>query len=289
MRRMYVRFTGVRRFHRLYRFLRISPLWWAFSAYGHIRRFLLFSTVFSGIDRGLPVLAYQIGPAIPTVLARAGTELPGAVEMPRAEGDKVPPPAKRFSVLSLSGVSHAAAKRYTAAILITAALPRATVRAIVAEAVSDFRSAELFRNAITRKYWEGQPTHAMWLFVYQSLDDVARTNWICRCQWLSPDLTGIGRPLALKGNDTIDGITIDWNKMYQARAQFAAEHTLSQAGYLTRLDGVMAELEPEMATIIKLHERYQQGEVGIDAYLESMSAAEPRIHMLCTSVRETLV
>lgn len=209
-----------------------------------------------------------------------GIELSGAIEMSRVEEGKVPLPARRFSVLSLSDVSHAAAKRYTADILITAGLPRESVRAIVAGAVGEFRSAELFRNAITRSYWEGQPTHAVWLFVYQSLDDVPQANWICRCLWLSPDLTGSGRPPPLQGNDSIDGTTIDWNEKYQARSQFAAEHTLSQADFLAQLDSVMAALEPEVATVLKLHEGHQQGKMTVDAYVAGMSAAEPRIRTL---------
>lgn len=66
-----------------------------------------------------------------------GIEIVGGMEpQPPSIGDEIPPPASRFSVLSLEDVSHAAAKRYTANILIPPIGSRAAVRTLVAEAVA---------------------------------------------------------------------------------------------------------------------------------------------------------
>jgi hypothetical protein len=189
----------------------------------------------------------------------------------------IPPPVNQFTVLSLEDVSHAAAKRYTANILITPAGSREQVRLVVAEAVAEFRSAEIFRNEITKRYWAGLPAQAIWLFVYQSLDDVPHINWICRCQWLSPQLTGTARRFALKGDEEFEGVVIDWNEQYRTRAEFAKTHTVSHETYLSRLDDVIVRLEPLMTEALGLNDRYQRGTLGNDSYVAMMCEIEPQV------------
>lgn len=201
----------------------------------------------------------------------------GLRDSSRSDEDEIPRPEVRFTVISLEDVSHAAAKRYTANILVPPLGSRARVRPIVVEAVAEFRSAEVFRNDITKRYWAGHPTNAVSLFVYQSLDDVPHANWICRCQWLSPQLTGSARPLPLRGDDAIDGIAIDWNEHYQARAAFTKAHTVSHATYLARMDAVLAKLQPLMAEVLGLHERYQRRELDTDTYTNKMREFEPKV------------
>lgn len=224
------------------------------------------------------VLFLDYTPAGHEVKRAHGFELLGGilpVAQPREE--QIPPPASRFTVLSLEDVSHAAAKRYTANILVTPLGSRGQVRQIVSEAMSEFRSADIFRNEITKRYWAGQPTHAVWLFVYQSLDDVPHANWICRGQWLSPEMDASARPLSLWGNDTIEGIEIDWNEQYEARAKFAKTHTPPHAVYLAQLDRVMEQLEPLMTESLRLHDEYQRFELEHGAYVAKMHMLEPKI------------
>jgi hypothetical protein len=210
-----------------------------------------------------------------------GLELAGGVmAVPQTTEQEIPLPASRFTVLSLEDASHAAAKRYTANILIPPPGSREHVRPIVAEAVAAFRSAEIFRNDITKRYWAGQPAQAVWLFVYQSLDDVPHANWICRCQWLSTDLAASARPMALKGDETLDGIVIGWNEQYQARSEFARTHTVSHANFLDRLDSVMARLEPLMTEAQELYGDYLRGKLDSDAYVERMRVLEPEMFEL---------
>jgi len=210
-----------------------------------------------------------------------GFELSGGVMLVSQVAEKeIPPPANRFTVLTLEDVSHAAAKRYTANILVSHIDSRGQVRQIVAEVVSEFRSADIFRSEITMRYWAGQPTHAVWLFVYQSLDDVPHANWICRCQWLSPDLPSSARPLALKGIESIEGIVIDWNERYQASAEFAKAHTVSHATYLSQLDRVLRQLEPLMTEVLGFYDHYQRGDLDNYTYVARMHLLEPDLFEL---------
>ncbi len=214
------------------------------------------------------------------VKQRHGIDLPGAVATPAPDIEEVGPVSNRYTIFSLKDVSHAGAKRYTADILINGTTSKSTIRAIVAEAVGDLRSAELFRNPITRRYWEGLPTDVVFLFVYLSLDDVPNTNWICRGQWISPDLDQSARPLSFPGDETIEGITIDWNAAYTSRVQFFREHTVSLATYLAGVDRLMEELRPMMTTALELTQAYQAGSLTEPDYVEHMQALEPLVHEL---------
>lgn len=79
-----------------------------------------------------------------------GIDLTGAVTTSQSGIEEVGPVPTRYTILSLKDVSHAGAKRYTANILINGTTSKGSIRATVAEAVRELRSAELFRNPITR-------------------------------------------------------------------------------------------------------------------------------------------
>lgn len=211
------------------------------------------------------------------VKQRHGIALPGAVDTPPSHTEEIGPVPNRYTILSLKDVSHAGAKRYTADILINGTRSKSAIRAIVVEAVGDLRSAELFRNPITRRYWEGLPTDVVFLFVYLSLDDVPNTNWVCRAQWIFPDLDQSARPLSFHGDESVDGIAIDWNDAYASRAQFFRDHTVSLGTYLAAVDHLVAELGPLMIAAMDLTQAYQGGSLPEQTYLERMQALEPRV------------
>jgi hypothetical protein len=125
----------------------------------------------------------------------------------------------RYTIQSLEDVSHGAAKRYSANLLINGRITKSGVKPIIQEVTDNLRGREYYRNDLVKARWAGTPAHVVWLFIYASLEDVANVNWICRSQWISETLDSKFAPLKLDGNDEVDRIVIDWNEEYEERAK----------------------------------------------------------------------
>lgn len=103
------------------------------------------------------------------------------------------------------------------------------------------------------------------------------TNWICRAQWISPDLDQSVRPFTFTGDESVDGITLDWNDAYASRAKYYQEHTVSFETYLAAVDRLLTALRPIMATAIDAAAAYQHGLLTEQTYLKHMQELEPLV------------
>jgi hypothetical protein len=118
------------------------------------------------------------------------------------------------------------------------------------------------------------------LFVYPSLEDVRSTNWICRSQWISDALAPDSAPHRFGGTDISDGIFIDWNDMYITIAKSQDKHTVTKEHYLEQLTSILARVKSLMQQEVKLTNRYIEGVITNQIYIERMREIETKLSEL---------
>lgn len=187
---------------------------------------------------------------------------------------------RKYTVLSFEDVSHGAAKRYSANLLVNEPISKTNVKQIVKEVTGNLRGREYYRNELVKARWAGTPAHVVWLFVYASLDDVDNANWICRTQWISETLGPEFAPLKLIGNDVVDQIVIDWNDEYLQKAKTYQALTIKKEKYLDEMDSILKRTKEVVAKAIELTEKQETGQLAYDDYVSHMNIIEPTLTKL---------
>jgi len=159
----------------------------------------------------------------------------------------------RHIVRELRDVSHGAAKRYAATILLDRHYPKEVIRGIIEEATEKIKNEKYYRNEQLEQRWGETAAHAVALFLACDLEDIASANWLCRTQWIDPSLPQAIRPRALGGNEELGEIEV------------------LEAISIVRRE--MVELAQEA---IRCFEKYQQRSVSETDFIRAMQQREPR-------------
>jgi len=121
----------------------------------------------------------------------------------------------RFQIHSLEDVSHAIAKRYKAVLLVNQDCSREDLRKVILKATKQIRRSNHYRNQQSADCWKKQPAHVVWLFVAADLEDVEVANWLCRAEWISPEINSASKLVPMRGDEQIGDIQICWNDDYE--------------------------------------------------------------------------
>lgn len=183
---------------------------------------------------------------------------------------------RKYTVLSFVDVSHGVAKRYSANLLVNGPISKSNVKLIVNEVTANLRGREYYRDELVKARWAVTPAHVVWLFVYASIDDVDKANWICRTQWISETLAPNFSPLKLSGNDAVDQIVIDWNDAYPQKAKMYQALTTKKK-YLDEMDSILKRTEDVVAKAIELTEEQETGQLAYDDHVSQMKIIEPAL------------
>jgi len=127
---------------------------------------------------------------------------------------------EKFEIHSLQDVSHGAAKRYSAVLLVDRHHSKEALRKVILKATHQIKRSNHHQNQQAALRWKGQVAHVVWLFIARDLEDVENTNWVCRTEWISPELATALVPL--KGHEQVEGIQVFWNDNYEKRKIFFA-------------------------------------------------------------------
>jgi Domain of unknown function (DUF4365) len=185
-----------------------------------------------------------------------------------------------YIISSLRDVSHNAAKRYTANILLQFRATPDQVEQVIRLATQDIRNREYYRNEIAKQRWAGQSAQVVALFVYQSPDDAQQANWICQSQWIDSSLAPQFSPVRLTGEEIDDGITIHWSENYTVMRRFCQENTATKEAYLQQLHSILRRLKPLVQEIIRLTNAVENQTIPGETYDKEMEQLESRISQL---------
>ncbi|MEE9237902.1 MAG: toll/interleukin-1 receptor domain-containing protein [Thermoplasmata archaeon] len=191
-----------------------------------------------------------------------------------------------LTILELSDVSHALAKRYSADILIQGPYSRDNARKVVRTATDYVRKQNYYRNPKVREYWGEQAAHVVWLFLYRSLDDIGPVNWVCRSLWLDPDLEPEAQPGKLGYDEQLDDILLDWNENYQTFRRFYREHTADKASYLSSVDDILAEATPIIESARDLLKSHKEDSLDEEELIHEMRDLGERFRPLYLAAGE---
>lgn len=182
-----------------------------------------------------------------------------------------------YSISSLRDVSHNAAKRYSANILLHTRSTPDQIEQVIKLATRDIRHREYYRNDIVRKRWGSQPAQVVFLFVYQSIEDMQHANWVCQSQWVDSSLPPQFSPQKFEGEDIGDDIIIRWSERYTTLRRFYQKHTARKEDYLQQLHELLDALQPLVQETLRLTNSVEAEAISEEEYSEGMRLLEPKI------------
>lgn len=191
---------------------------------------------------------------------------------------------KQFTILRQRDVSHAAAKRYSAIILLDKHYPKDIIRAIIQEASDAIKITTYYHNQQMEKIWGNTPAHVVWLSIAYDLEDVQNANWVCQTCWIDSSLSNQLRPMFLNVNENLTenlgDIDISWNKNYKSyknefHKQFGSKSEVISA--ISSLLNPMVDLANEAITYFR---KYQSEIISEDDFIQKMQSNAIRVNDL---------
>lgn len=180
----------------------------------------------------------------------------------------------KYIIISLSDKSHAVAKRYSANIVLSRDLYKYEIYQIIKEVTADLITRQYYRNAAAKEHWKDKNADVIWLFIYLSLDDLSRTNWICRTQWISEKLAPEFSPMRLEGESMDGGIIVDWNKNYRDLSNLLTSYEVRKEDYLDSMLKIRDIVKNIVAGIIEVINKYDSEKLDELEYISLMSNFE---------------
>jgi hypothetical protein len=183
----------------------------------------------------------------------------------------------RYEVVKLQDVSHAGARRYSAFIIVDKHYSRDSLREIIRAATDEIRLNTYYRSQLVEEHWRETPAHVVWLFLGYDPEDVRRTNWICRTEWIDPLLDPSFRPVSLHGNEQLGEIEIDWNERYTELKQFYSGLSASKGELLGRLRPILRQMLAWGDEISERFHQYRSGILSDAAFTAELERLWPKI------------
>ena len=151
--------------------------------------------------------------------------------------------SRPYSILQLDDISHAAAKRYSAHVLLNSDFPKNYVRSLASEITKQLGHGTWLRNPELEKRFEECPADVVWLFMCRTIDDSKQSNWLCRTQWISPTLDNRFQPTSITSGVTPGEIGIVWSDMRGTMERFALERELSKGDAVSAVTNMMKQVD----------------------------------------------
>lgn len=174
--------------------------------------------------------------------------------------------ASDYSLHAEHDESHANARRVSLDIVVhpgNKPFNKPLLGAIVRAALKQGQSSQYHRDEISERLLGGWPVDVVWGFVYLRNIDRQSASWVCRFQWISPNLDAAWRPGTFDGEKDGSGLVIDWNGDAQF-SKYLDERRATKAVYLKNVDQLLAQLPAVRERLISLLERGEQSQYSAD-------------------------
>jgi len=179
-----------------------------------------------------------------------------------------------YTIIELKDKSNAGAKRYTAKVLLDKHYPKDVIRTVIHDVTEEIKSSNYYRNEIAKLRWKETKAHVVWLYIAFDLNDIQRSNWICRTCWIDSSLSVDMRPLGLNGNEILDDIEIEWNDDYHSLKAFYEKSTAKKEDVLNSDQRILTEMTEFAEEAIKLFDKYKCGVIPENEFVVMMQKME---------------
>ncbi|OPY17702.1 MAG: TIR domain protein [Methanomethylovorans sp. PtaU1.Bin073] len=159
-----------------------------------------------------------------------------------------------YGVVTEKDVSFGFVRRCFINVLMDNAYPKCEIKEALKEIIFSLR----------------QNNDVIWIFAYNKLDDIPKTNWFCRGYWVSPNLDQRWHPGKMEPNDQIEDIQIIWNDEYESRREIYKSHSGTKRELLEFADPLLKQVVPIAKTAIEKFNQFQNGNISDDEFLEYM-------------------
>jgi len=187
---------------------------------------------------------------------------------------------RQFTILRQRDVSHAAAKRYSAIILLDKHYPKDIIRAIIQEATDAMKYSTYYHNQQMEKIWGNTPAHVVWLSIAYDLEDVQNANWVCQTCWIDSSLSNQFHPIFLNVNENLDEIDISWNKNYKSNKNVFNKHFGSKSEVIRAISSLLNPMVDLANEAISYFRKYQSGVISEDNFIQKMQSNGEKVNDL---------
>jgi hypothetical protein len=148
----------------------------------------------------------------------------------------------RYEIVRLQDISTGLAKRYKAFILLNEFYSRQAIREIIDEVTDQIKQETYQRNPQAKEKWQDSSAHVVVLYLGCNPDDIRTANWLCRTQWVDPELPDESSPIPLNGDEEHQGIEIVWNDQYEEWRQRHEQEKLGKGEYLEKAKEIVEKI-----------------------------------------------
>jgi hypothetical protein len=185
-----------------------------------------------------------------------------------------------FSIYSMDDLSHFNAKRYKALVLLNHKMSKGEIVQIVKSITDSLIKREYYRNKLVETCWKGKPANIVWLFVYPSLEDIKNDNWICRTEWIDPNLKKEFQPLKMNGMAIGEDLSIDWSSYYEEFSNYYKNNLISKEEFLNTVMPILTATKNIIEGIRQLSTQYFNNRISENNFLNQMEKYESKISEL---------
>ena len=182
-----------------------------------------------------------------------------------------------YTILSFLDVSHGAAKRYSANILLNKEYSKPEIVSMVKNITEELKNREYYRNNLLKQHWKGNNAQVVWLYLYLSLEDLDHVNWLCQSQWIDKHLESKFAPTQIEGEDIGNGVILKWKEEYEEISTIFDSFKITKEDFLEKLDNILLPTKDIVEQVIFLTEEYKRGEVEENNDVNSMKKLEVRL------------
>lgn len=164
-------------------------------------------------------------------------------------------PEYPYSIIGTSDVSHGDAKRYSIEVLLNKECTQSEIVWVVKELTKEAANMEYSRSNLPSYKWKKVSAHVVWLFIFPTIEDAKKKNYICRSQWIStcfhPDI----KYDDFVGDKIADGLVVDWSEDYHSNSINNRANSVSKSAYFRSIDDIIASVHPKVEVLLNLCEK----------------------------------
>jgi len=159
-----------------------------------------------------------------------------------------------YDIISQQDVSTGVARRCSINVIINKDYPKHDIKDALIKIISSLK----------------KENEVIWVFVYNSSNDIPKNFWFCRGYWVSSTLDKKWHPIEIKSNDQIEDIKITWNDEYESRREVYESYSGNKNELIGFTDSLLKQIIPIAETAIKKFDQFQNGKISEDEFLDYM-------------------